>query len=136
MTLLPAPENENDRRNIAIGFVLRRIPESGWVTVAALEDGAIRDFAPCGEDRRFYLSRLKDWYHYQNFFSLMHKLYTKGYVRLENANKKISNRKHVSALTMVSRGRNYPHYMNDPGRLVAEFLKAYPIPILDELAQL
>lgn len=133
---LPEPENENDRRNIAIGFVLRRIPETGFVTVQQLEAGVLRDFDPCAKDRRLYLSRFKDWYHYQSFYSFLSKLNTKGYVYLENKNKKISNRKHVSQLTMVFRGRNYNHYTNDPGKLVTEFLKAYPISVLDELAQL
>ena len=133
---LPEAKNANDRRNIAAGFVLRRIPETGFIYADVLEACAKRDFEPCGREESYHTSRLKDWYHYQNFYSLLSKLNTKGYIVLENDHKRLSNRKHIHAKTMVFRGRNYPHYAKGSNSLVEAYLKAYPIPILDELASL
>lgn len=131
------PTNANDRRNIAIGFVLRRIPETGSIRVHQLEDCARRDFEPLGEQDAYVGTRvLRAWYRYQNFSALMGKLANKGYIILENDGRRVTKRKDVLSKTAVSRGRNYGHYMNDPRDVISTFLKAYPIPVLDELANL
>jgi hypothetical protein len=133
---LPLAQSPNDRRNIAVGFVLRRIPETGSITAGILEVSVKRDFEPCEKSQPFLRGRFKEWYRYQHFNALLSKLYSKGYVVLKNAGKKISNKKSINHLTTVSRGRNYSHYINDSESLVAIYLKAFPIPVLDELASL
>jgi hypothetical protein len=128
--------NANDRRNIATGFVLRRIPDGHPITVAKLEALVRSDFEPCGREHRIFLGTLKEWYRYQSFCSFMGKLNTKGYIALESNGKKLSSMKAINDRTMVSRGRNYGHYANDPKGIVAVYLKTFEIPLLDRLASL
>jgi len=131
--------NANDRRNIAVSFLVRRLPElPDGIRLAQLEAAVLRDFEPCCREQKGvganYCKVYGAWHRYKDFIRFAMKLQTSGYVVIKTG-VVIANRKTVTPDSLIYRGRNASHCIPKRG-VVARYLERYDINPLDLLASL
>jgi hypothetical protein len=129
--------NANGRRNVAMGFLIRRLPEPpDGIRLSTLEAAVLRDFEPCCHESYSHglAKSLTAWHRYKDFQHFAMKLQTSGYVVIKNGDETAS-RKTVTPDSLVYRGRNATHCIPKSGA-VARYLDRYDINPLDLLASI
>ena len=135
---LPLPIlNATGRRNVAVGFLIRRLPElPDGVELSKLEAAVLRDSESCCRDSssRGLAKNLTAWHRHKDFIHFAMKLQTSGYLVIKSSGA-IANRKTVTPESLVYRGRNASHCLPKKGP-VALYLERYDINPLDLLASI